>query len=128
MIGNNLWKVATVIGMAVILFIGLFWGWNTGKIRAQTQTVLANEQALEKALENFYNDQNRYPTAGEFSDPNILGVYVQGSYPVADIQTKVCSQSFLYRRISFTTYQLNYCLPNASGNFPAGWNKKTVTK
>ena len=114
--------------MAVVLFFSIILGSSKGKALSQAETVVSNFKQLEKALEYFYNDQDRFPTAGEFTDPEIFGRYLEGSLSNLNITTKTCAQSFIYNRISFVSYKLQFCLPAEAAGYKSGWNQKIESK
>lgn len=117
----------TVIILAVVLFFMFSSGISSGKSLAQSENIVRNTNELEKALDNFYKDQNRFPTAEEFADKNIMGQYLS-IFPIQEFSSAVCSQTYLYKRLSAGSYQLNICVPKAALGFRAGWNQKTETK
>ena len=106
---------------AVVLFLAIVWGAGAGKQLAESAVVLQTAQNLSKGLTYFYNDQNRYPTASEFSDQNIMLDYFT-IFPPEDYVSKNCPQSFVYKRADQADYSLAFCLPGASGSYAAGWN------
>lgn len=111
---------------AVILLLGLFWGINAGKQISQAQIILQTEQNTVTALQSFYNDQNRYPSATEFADQNTMLNYLT-NFPLPDFSSNICSQSFLYQRISADSFKLSFCLPAADGPYLKGWNSINVS-
>ena len=121
MLSQQLWKILAVIVVAVILFFGVFLGLSSGKHKAQSQAIATNTESLQKALEFFYSDQNRYPTALEFANTAIMSQYMS-SFPPANIVSKNCPETFTYKQQSVSSYQLRFCLPAAYGGAAAGWN------
>ncbi len=126
-INKNILALLTVLIAAVILFWTISSAINSGKKIAQAETVASNAQALTKALEYFYNDQERFPSAGEFIDKNSMGLYLS-VFPLSDITSETCSQTYSYKRPSTASYELSFCLPKTQSNFNAGWNKFSVKK
>ena len=113
---------SAVVLAAVILFISLWQGVHAGGLSARTRAVLDNAQAITKGLDYFNSDQGRYPSMQEFSDGNIMSRYFSG-YPFRDIDGGNCVASYYYHSIiPYKSYELQFCLPQKSGNFPAGAN------
>lgn len=113
--------------VAVVLFYGLYRGYSGGNLDAKSETVISNARAVVEGLNYFYADQNRYPSQEEFADANLMLAYISG-YPPASIAGGPCtgepaaSGGFTYRSLDFKTYELDFCLPSKTGNFPAGLN------
>jgi hypothetical protein len=124
---KNILASLTVLIAAVILFWTITSAVSSGKNIAQAEIVTSNAQALTKALEYFYNDQERFPTAGEFIDKNSMGTYLS-VFPILDIVSETCPQSYLYKRPNSMSYELNFCLPKKQANYNAGWNKFLIKK
>lgn len=119
---NKYFQVLTVTVLAVILFVTVLSGWNAGKSQAEADIIAYNAQQFQKAMNYFYNDQDRYPTADEFADTNVLGQYVH-PLPLPSFASSVCAQTFNYKHPESSQYQLQFCLPRGSGNFGKGWNQ-----
>lgn len=106
---------------AVVLLLAIVWGINNGKKIAQAKIIIQTSKNAVSALQYFYQDQNRYPTAVEFADQNLMLNYMS-NFPLPDYPSSNCSQSFVYKRADAATYQLSFCLPTAEGGYQAGWN------
>ncbi len=119
---SNVLRILTVLGAAVILLLFIFWGWSSGKYLAQSENVIANATNITGALDYFYQDQDRYPSALEFQDRNIMMNYLNISPPF-NFTSKNCEQSYLYKRIKPSEYLLGYCLPKGIGGQSSGWNQ-----
>jgi hypothetical protein len=86
-----------IVGAAVfICLLTIFFAFNSGKNRAQSKYVSQNAESLASGLDYFFQDQGRFPTAVEFSNPNIMRDYYS-AYPVEDLVSKACPQCFLYQ-------------------------------
>jgi 4-amino-4-deoxy-L-arabinose transferase-like glycosyltransferase len=120
-ISNKLKIFLSSLAAAVVLLLVVFWGANTGKQIAQAQFIAATSQNAAGALQYFYQDQNRYPTAEEFENQNLMLNYLS-NFPLPNYVSAKCSQSFVYKRIDTNSFQLSFCLPVAEGNYQAGWN------
>lgn len=121
------WQPLTVIVAAVILLWAILGGVSSGQALAQAQTTLNNARAFKQSLELFYQDQDRFPTASEFADQNIMGRYLR-NFPAQNFATPLCPQSFSYKRPAPNSFELNFCLPAAVGQFSAGWNQAAEQK
>lgn len=118
---TNLKIVLSSLCVAVVLLLVIFQGLNKGKQAAQAQIIAQGAQNLAAGLKYFYNDQNRFPSATEFADQNIMLNYFS-AFPPTNFVSAACSQSFIYKRISQTNFQLNFCLPRGVGGYNDGWN------
>lgn len=107
--------------VAAVLLFALVSGASAGKSNAQDKTVLNGAQSVQKALGYFYNDQNRYPTAEEFQDKNIMLTYLT-TFPLPNFVSASCPQSFIYKRITAQSYQLDFCLVRGLSGYIKGWN------
>jgi len=108
--------------LAVILLWGIFKGINNGRNFSQADLVIKNAMELKKSVQFFYNDQNRYPTANEFADKNVMGSYMN-NFPPQDFISSVCEKSFEYKRPDPQNFQLYFCLPIGTGSYQKGWNQ-----
>jgi len=107
--------------MAVVLFLVIAKGLSAGQQIAQAQIVTQTAKNLSVGLQYFYSDQNRFPSAVEFADQNTMLNYFS-VFPPADFSSANCSQSFIYKRLNDSNFQLDFCLPRAEGGYTAGWN------
>jgi hypothetical protein len=107
--------------MAVILLLATLQGISSGNQVAASQSVSESAQNLQKGIEYFYQNENRFPTAVEFADQATMAGYFT-NFPPKDLPSKQCSQSYLYKRISDSSYQLSFCLPTSVNNSKKGWN------
>lgn len=121
LITKKIWLGLTVIITAVILFFSLLWGISAGQQLAQAGLVAANANSIARGLQFFYQDQNRFPTAIEFQNRNIMLGYFN-NFPPMEFISSGCPGSFIYKRTSSQKFQLDFCLPKAFQNFSRGWN------
>lgn len=108
--------------MAVVLLVVIIQGLNIGKEKAQAEIIYNTADNLVSGLQNFYNDQDRFPSVTEFEDVNIMLNYFS-QFPPISLISQDCSQSFVYKRLSNSSYTLNYCLPRAFNLSGKGWNQ-----
>jgi type II secretory pathway pseudopilin PulG len=124
---GKIWPLAAALIIVVFLLLSIVLAWNSGKNLAQSKLVVTNVSGLQKALDNFYDDQDRFPTAQEFADRNIMINYAN-LFPSVDFVSKSCSQSFVYKRTSKNNYILSFCLPKKEDGFKQGWSQVTINK
>ena len=115
----------TVIVGTVILLLLAFWGIAAGKAQAQAQTITANVLAIEKSLGFFYNDQTRYPSPDELASPTTMEPYLK-NFSLTQFASASCPETYVYKQISPSSYQLNFCLPAPIGKYSKGWNSITI--
>ena len=123
-ISKKVWLYLTVLGVTVILLLSIMAGLSRGQALAQSQVVLTNAQSMVKGLKFFYQDQNRYPTALELQDRNLMLNYLS-FFPPQEFPSSSCPQSFVYKRPALNSFQLNFCLNTGVGGFPTGWSSFT---
>jgi type II secretory pathway pseudopilin PulG len=112
------------IGIGILAAIWLLvagFAFSAGVKAAQSSFVVANAEVLAAALKNFYNDQDRYPTTGEFLNKEMFGVYLN-QFPPHGFSSQLCSQSYTYEQAGTRGYRFYICLPAASGVFRMGSN------
>jgi hypothetical protein len=112
----------TILSLAgAIVVLGVLWGVVAGRRAGQGQAVLAQAETLTAGLDYFYSDNNRYPSATEFQDRNLMLHYFS-AYPLPVIKSRGCPQAFAYSSPNTKTYELRMCLPRAAKGFQRGWN------
>lgn len=116
------WSQNILLGLlVVILLLLVWWGWSNGVRAAQSNRIVKDAQSIKEGFKEFYKDQNRYPSTGEFTDSNLIRPYVT-NFPPQNFPTANCPRSFDYFNSNPQTYELRFCLPKAAAGFPAGWN------
>jgi hypothetical protein len=118
---NKIKILSSSLIAAVVLLLVIVWAVNNGKKIAQAKILIQTSQNAVLALQYFYQDQNRYPTATEFENQNLMLNYFS-NFPLPNYPSSACSQSFVYKRSDPGTYSLSYCLPTAAEGQKAGWN------
>jgi hypothetical protein len=106
---------------AVVLLLVISWGNSTGQKISQAKIVIQTSKSAAQALQFFYQDQNRYPTATEFDNQNLMLTYMS-NFPLPNYPSFSCSQSFIYKRPNVNSFQLSFCLPIAEEGYKAGWD------
>lgn len=118
-------KLKTILSslvVAVVLLLVLIGGANAGKTSARAETVAKIAKNLVAGLDDFYRDQDRFPSAAEFSDNNIMLNYFSVFPPQDFLSAKCPGGNFIYKRLDLRHYQLNFCLPKPALGYKAGWN------
>ncbi len=105
--------------LSIILLILIYFGFQAGKGRAQARLTIEQTSALMQGLYYFNADQDRYPTAAEFNDPQFFGVYVN-NFPFVFAQSTACPTPIVYETLNQRTFTLSYCLPRVWGGSVAG--------
>lgn len=118
---QNIKRIFGSLCLAAVLLLMIFWAVSNGQKAAQAAIIIQTVQQAQKALNYFYQDQNRYPSALEFSDQNAMLNYLTG-FPLPEFVSAACAQTFDYKRASDSSYSLSFCLPADSGPYKSGWN------
>jgi hypothetical protein len=118
---QNIKQIFGSLCLAAVLLLAVLWGASSGQKQAQSDIIVQTAQNAGQAFKYFYQDQNRYPTALEFQDQNIMLNYLSG-FPLPQFITPSCSQTFVYKNSSAAGYNFSFCLPTASSGYQAGWN------
>lgn len=108
--------------LAFFVFLTVL-GLRQGKAEAQSRLFLQVSEQIQKALTNFYGDNERFPTAAEFAEVKIMSRYLSSMPAAAFLPSKACRENFLYARPSGKSYELMACLPAKTQGFPKGWHK-----
>ena len=116
--------VFAVIVVAAVFIFTIFLSVKNGKALADGKTVINEAGELVKGLVYFYSDQNRFPTLEEFSNKDIQLTYFTQTVDNVS-KTEICKQNFVYKRLKFNSYELNFCLAVDSDGYVRGWNKIT---
>ena len=123
---QNLLKIILVFASLGLMLISVTLGMAKGKKIAQSRLVVQNFKALNSALQYAYSDMDRFPQATEFSNADLMKNYIT-PFPLPEFVSGTCPQNWVYRRISQSSYELNFCLPQADEEYSAGWNKFSGT-
>lgn len=118
------WQNLLLGFLVILLALGLWWAVRAGIRSGQSATILKNVAALNTGLGYFFADQNRYPTALEFQDKNIMLNYVS-PFPPENLASGLCQETYRYSSPTARTFELAFCLPTGKEGFAAGWNKIT---
>lgn len=113
--------ILAVIVVAALFLSAIFLGFRAGRAKARAGSVYATVLELGKGLNNFFSDQDRFPSSQEFLDTNILLMYFSG-LPNNLSANSVCSENFIYKKLDLNSYQLNFCLAADFGGYNKGWN------
>jgi len=116
-----------VITVTVLFLISLFLGLQKGVLVAKAKNVNVTVIELQKGLDIFFKDQDRFPYVEEFSDTNVLLTYFS-KLPDNVSKNSNCLTNFDYKWVSAKNYELDFCLAANLGNFKKGWNKISEQK
>lgn len=116
------WSQNILLGFLVVILLLLgLWGWSNGIKASKAKRIVKDAQAMAKGFNEFYKDQNRYPSTGEFDDTNLMRTYIS-NYPPQEFPTAECPKTYDYFNGSSETYELRFCLPKAAMGFNIGLN------
>jgi hypothetical protein len=118
---NKYQSTITVLLAAVILLLAVSKGMGAGQQEAQALATVETAKSLATGFGYFYSDQNRFPSAVEFADSSVMNKYFN-NFPPASFVSANCTENFIYKKISDSSYQLDYCLATAVSGYQAGWN------
>ncbi len=119
---QNFIKIMLVAVSLGLMLLSVSWGMAKGKKIAQSRLLARNFKALNSALQYAYGDMDRFPQATEFSNAELMKNYIT-PFPLPEFVSATCPQNWVYKRLSQSSYELNFCLPRAEGGYSAGWNK-----
>lgn len=106
----------------LVLLVVIHLGASSGKKRSFSESMAAMSLEHVKALDFFFQDNARFPTADEFAGESFVNRYFnrepQPLTPVGE-----CPGEVIYTRPSFNAYQLNFCLETQVGEYKEGWNQ-----
>lgn len=122
-ISSNFRNWAFFVVLAIVGFVLVFFGILNGKKQAKSALILnwVSEETL--ALEYFYSDNNRFPTADEFARPEVMENYYVKAPEEVNIQTEQCPEILRYTRPRPENYELYFCLPRAQEGYNLGLNQ-----
>ncbi len=123
---QSLTLVAAIILFILSLAFGIFSGLSLGKDKANYENV----SNIYRALNYFFKDQDRFPTADEFSSQKILAPFYMSTIPMAANLQGACKNftDYVYARQTTTSYDLQFCLNNAVSGWNSGLNTLSVSK
>jgi len=125
--------VIAIIGLlATISVVAL----NNARAKARDAKRVADVKQVQTALELFFNDKGRYPTADEFNSGSIFSTttgatttymaIIPAAASPADGSCSPTNNQYVYNASSDgTTYTLSYCLGGPTGSVASGSNCAT---
>ena len=126
---NSNLKAYLLIVVMVLFFAGvLSLGVSGGRKKAQSEFVSSQAAEIVQALDFFYQDNNRFPTADEFGNSQIMGNYLTNSFGSPYVNEAACTSAITYLRPAAGNYKLNFCLLSAVSGFKKGWNSVSNDK
>lgn len=120
-------KYIAVIFVTAIFVLSVVAGYNSGKNKSRSEFVFNLQEQIQIGLNNFYLDQDRFPSLDEFFNQGIMLNYFSSVLSQSP-QSKTCSDNFVYKKLSNGSYQLDFCLDTEVGNYYKGWNQVVVNK
>ncbi len=99
----------------------LWFGFKVGRDIARTKYAVKNVYEVLEGLEEFFLDQNRYPTATEFANVDLMQKYISNFPPKKFVQ-KTCTNGFTYATYRQVAFTLEFCLPRSRNEFSKGKN------
>ena len=122
--GNKLIRVQKMIlWAAVFLFVaGIGLGIISGITYAQSRATYQNALEVREALRYYRDDQDRYPSADQFRNQNILVPYYLDRLPSPVGASGTCAQygAFVYSQASSRDFSLQFCLEQGVAGLSAG--------
>jgi hypothetical protein len=120
-------KYIAVIFVTAIFVLSLIAGYNSGKNKSRSEFVFNLQEQIQIGLNNFYLDQDRFPSLDEFFNQGIMLNYFSSILSQSP-KSKNCSENFVYKKLSNSSYQLDFCLDTDLNNYKKGWNQVVVNK
>ena len=119
--------VIAIIGiLATVSIISL----TNARAKSRDAKRAGDVKQIQTALELFFNDKNRYPTADEWNTGQIFSTSTAGTSTYlqiiptaatpADGSCTTNGNSFIYASANDNTYTLSYCLGNTTGTLTPG--------
>ena len=105
----------------LLFCIFAFLGVVHGQRASESATILDNARALDTAINNFFQDQDRYPSLDEFHDSGVFSAYLS-AFPVRELKAGGCSTDFEYKNPNPYAYELDVCIPRGSAGRVSGSN------
>lgn len=108
-------KLQLIVLVAVVLLfvLVLLWGIFSGLALGKAQSTYRQVDNINTALQYYFKDQDRYPTADQFSNQKILVPYYMQAMPTPqNTGSGACSnyKDFIYSQKSPKTFSLQFCL------------------
>ncbi len=113
---------------AFILFVlMIIWGIFSGVALGKDQATYKNVETLNNALHYYFSDQDRYPTATQFNDQQILVPLYMSKMPQPVNVSGICGESsqFEYSQKNSQTFNLNFCLRKGAYGLSKGIHNLT---
>jgi hypothetical protein len=116
---------AVVLGLVLLsVVLTSTFGFRAGRDLAKSYLVVKQVAASMKALDYFYQDQDRYPSSAEFDDKSALGVYAT-LVPFPQVTSKDCPGTLAYDTFDERNFTLSYCITRELAGQAKGVHKIT---
>ncbi len=106
-------QLVILVAVVILFVLVLLWGIFSGLALGKAQSTYRQVDNINTALGYYFKDQDRYPTADQFSNQKILVPYYMQAMPIPESAgSGVCSnyKDFLYSQKSPKTFTLQFCL------------------
>lgn len=121
----------TMVAALVLFFLSAIWGIYAGYQYGKSKATYQSVSHLYDALNFYYQDQGRYPSADQLYNQSILTAYNYiGNLPKPDDATGKCSEykDFIYTQSKPSDFSLQFCLLKPVGGYSSGLNVITEDK
>lgn len=117
-----------LVAAFVLLLVSVLWGAYSGYRVGQSKATLTQASNLNEALRFYYQDQDRYPSAEQFYNKNVLTAfnYISNLPKPENISGNCSSKTdFYYSQSSTQNFALSFCLTRSTGGFSKGTHTLT---
>lgn len=119
---NRLQSITLIAAVVLFLLSGI-WGVYAGNQYGKSKATYVSVSHLYDALNFYYQDQGRFPSADQLYNQSVLNAYNYiGNLPVPDDATGICApyQKFIYTQSTPRDFSLQFCLLKGVAGYPAG--------
>ncbi len=115
---QSIYLTAAFILFVLAVVFGIFSGVAQGKDRATYENV----ETLNNALQYYFSDQDRYPTAAQFNDQLILLPLYMSAMPEPKNASGLCEdyKKFEYAQKNSKSFELKFCLRKGTKGLSKG--------
>jgi hypothetical protein len=129
---SGLWAIIGGV-LAIIVIVGGLFVWsalNSARAKSRDAKRLADVRQLSSAFELYFNDHQTYPSKlSELTKSSSLASAVMSAVPVApNPEDGTCSKmenSYQYKLVDSSHYELTFCLGSITGGYFAGMHTMT---
>lgn len=117
-----------LLAAAFILFvIFLLWGIFSGVTYGKDKATYKNIEAINDALTYYHSDQDRYPSAAQFSNQILVPLYIS-AIPKPENAAGSCASypEFKYSQTIATDFKIEFCLNQGYAGLSKGLHVLTA--